>query len=145
MPVVTVATFISGSLGALALLLSIPILVLLTEVVAAIRLPQRSARGPSNSARPRVSVLVPAHNESARIVPTLTDVLAQMGPGDRLLVVADNCSDDTASAARAAGAEVIERHDETNIGKGHALDFGIRHLSAAPPEVVIVVDADCRL
>lgn len=78
-------------------------------------------------------------------LPTLTDILAEIGPRDRLLVVADNCSDDTAEVARSAGAEVIERRDDENRGKGHALDYGIRHLSGAAPEVVIIVDADCRL
>lgn len=135
----------SGALGAIGLLLSIPVVVLLTEVVAATLLPKRNSQRQPNSTRPSLAVLVPAHDEGASILPTLTDVLAQIGPRDRLLVVADNCSDDTASVARMAGAEVIERRDEINRGKGHALDYGLRHLSATAPEVVIMVDADCRL
>jgi cellulose synthase/poly-beta-1,6-N-acetylglucosamine synthase-like glycosyltransferase len=62
-----------------------------------------------------------------------------------LLVVADNCVDDTAAIAVSAGAEVLERQDPTRRGKGYALDYGLRHLASAPPEIVIVVDADCRL
>ena len=58
-------------------------------------------------------------------------------------MVADNCTDDTAAIARAAGAEVIERQNATLRGKGYALDAGIRHLTANPPAVVIIVDADC--
>jgi hypothetical protein len=53
--------------------------------------------------------------------------------------------DDTARAARTAGAEVVERHDLEKRGKGYALDRGIRHLSANPPEIVIMVDADCQV
>ena len=68
-----------------------------------------------------------------------------MYAGDRLLVVADNCSDDTAAVAASAGAEVIERKAADKIGKGYALDWGFRHLAVAPPDVVIVIDADCRL
>jgi hypothetical protein len=45
-------------------------------------------------------------------------------------------------AAR-AGAEVIERFDPDRRGKGYALDFGVRHLSTRPPEIVVIVDADC--
>ena len=60
-------------------------------------------------------------------------------------MVADNCSDDTARVATAAGAEVVERVDAVRRGKGYALDFGVRHLEAAPPEVVVIVDADCQL
>lgn len=134
---------VSGALGAIALLVSIPVLVLLIEVLAAI--PRRNSGRKPNSISPSLAVLVPAHNEGTSILPTLTDILAQICPRNRLLVVADNCSDDTAEVARSAGAEVIERRDDENRGKGHALDFGLRHLSGAAPDVVIIVDADCRL
>ena len=76
---------------------------------------------------------------------TLDDIKAQLRSGDRLLVVADNCTDDTAAVAKVAGAEVTERHDLARIGKGYALDWGLQHLSVDPPEIVIVIDADCRL
>ena len=59
--------------------------------------------------------------------------------------MADNCTDDTVDVASATGAEVAERHDSAKRGKGYALEFGLRHLSSDPPEIVIVVDADCRL
>jgi len=58
-------------------------------------------------------------------------------------VVADNCSDDTAALARAAGANVLERHHAELRGKGYALAFGVDALRADPPDVVLVVDADC--
>jgi cellulose synthase/poly-beta-1,6-N-acetylglucosamine synthase-like glycosyltransferase len=64
---------------------------------------------------------------------------------DRLLVVADNCTDDTALVAAVAGAEVIERNDPERRGKGYALDCGLKHLGAAPPSTVVFIDADCRL
>jgi cellulose synthase/poly-beta-1,6-N-acetylglucosamine synthase-like glycosyltransferase len=60
-----------------------------------------------------------------------------------LIVVADNCSDDTFEVAKAAGAEAIRRQDPDRRGKGFALDFGVRHLHDDPPETVIIVDADC--
>src|SRR5262249_28274109 len=69
----------------------------------------------------------------------------QLAPGDRVLVVADNCADDTAAVAAAAGAEVVQRRDPMCRGKGYALDFGVRHLAQDPPDVVIVVDADCAV
>jgi cellulose synthase/poly-beta-1,6-N-acetylglucosamine synthase-like glycosyltransferase len=61
-----------------------------------------------------------------------------------LVVVADNCTDDTAATAVAAGAECIVRTDQINRGKGFALDYGVQHLARSPPDVVIVVDADCQ-
>lgn len=90
-----------------------------------------------------VTVLVPAHNESCNMLPTLRAVLAQAGESIHILVVADNCSDDTADVARQEGVEVIERNNPTLRGKGYALDFGIQHMKAKPPQVVIILDADC--
>ena len=92
---------------------------------------------------PRVAVLVPAHNESANVIPTIECLKHQLGPHDRLLVIADNCNDDTAALARGAGAQVIERHHLDLRGKGYALAFGVDHLRNDPPDVVLVVDADC--
>jgi glycosyltransferase involved in cell wall biosynthesis len=93
----------------------------------------------------RTTVLIPAHDEGGGILPTLTDVRAQLGPHDNVLVVADNCTDDTAEIVEAAGVEVAIRVDPTRRGKGYALEFGVRHLAINPPDVVVILDADCRL
>ncbi|WP_422418609.1 glycosyltransferase family 2 protein [Pseudomonas sp. GZD-222] len=130
-------------LGAVAVLTLLPVLVLFTQVLLAC-LPARSGQQP-NGARPRVAVLVPAHNESSVILATLASIRPQLLAGDRLLVVADNCTDDTAALARSVGAEAAERHDEHLRGKGYALDFGVRHLAGDAPEVVIIIDADCQV
>jgi cellulose synthase/poly-beta-1,6-N-acetylglucosamine synthase-like glycosyltransferase len=95
------------------------------------------------SFRPSIAVLVPAHNEASGLAATLNAITEQLQTGDCVVVVADNCTDGTAGVAIAAGAEVIERNDEQHRGKGYALDYGIRYLEATPPEVVIIVDADC--
>lgn len=123
--------------------LALPALALLLLTLAAGRRPKGSAAAAPADTGPRVAVLVPAHNESRNVLPTIACLLPQMRAGDRLLVVADNCSDDTATLAREAGATVIERHDATLRGKGYALAFGVDFLRADPPEVVMVVDADC--
>jgi cellulose synthase/poly-beta-1,6-N-acetylglucosamine synthase-like glycosyltransferase len=93
----------------------------------------------------RTTVLIPAHNEGAGILPTIRDVQAQLGPNDRILVVADNCTDDTAAIVQAAGVEVTVRADPARRGKGYALEFGVRHAGLNPPDVVVIMDADCRL
>ena len=135
--------FLNGLFSALLLLIFMPVLVLFLQVLLAC-LPVRVKPAPS-IVRPRVAVLVPAHNESSVIVATLESILPQLQAGDRLLVVADNCSDDTATLARAAGAEVVERSNQQQRGKGYALDFGVRHLAGDAPEVMIIVDADCQV
>lgn len=123
-------------------LLAVPLLVLAVECLAA--LPRRRpAPPPAPAARPRCAVLIPAHDEEAGITRTLRALAPQLGPDDRVLVVADNCTDRTAAVARAHGAEVVERSDPSRRGKGYALAFGRDHLAIDPPEVVIVVDADC--
>jgi len=125
------------------LILSVPVAVLLIEIVAAL-IPQRAA-AMTTTAAPRIAVLMPAHDEALGIADTLAHVLHKLSPGDRLLVVADNCTDATAEIARARGADVITRTDPNRRGKSYALQFGIRHLSQAPPDVVVILDADCRL
>ncbi|MEP6651929.1 MAG: glycosyltransferase family 2 protein [Myxococcales bacterium] len=94
---------------------------------------------------PRVAVLVPAHDEAAQIGDTVRSLTAQLNPRDRLIVIADNCDDDTAARARHAGATVIERKDDQRQGKGFAIGFALERLAADPPDIVVVVDADCRV
>ena len=124
-----------------AVLLTIPALVFFIEVLAAVFSREKSQS--EYQASPTVAVLVPAHNESTGIIETLLSLHEQLSAQDRLLVVADNCTDDTAEVARKHGAEVIERHDTSRRGKGYALDFGIQYLAKNPKEILMIVDADC--
>jgi cellulose synthase/poly-beta-1,6-N-acetylglucosamine synthase-like glycosyltransferase len=140
------ASLFSYLLATLACLLGIPVAVFFIEVIAAIGLaPRNSSQQSIQEHRRRVAVIIPAHNESSGLLPTIEDIKTQLGTGDRLLVVADNCVDDTATVAATAGAEVIERDEPTRMGKGYALDFGLKHLGLDPPAVVIIIDADCRI
>lgn len=136
-------SWIEIAVAAAALVLLVPILTLALEVIASV--PSRERQPVSGAARPRLAVVVPAHDEAALIGGTVRAILPQLLASDRLIVVADNCSDETAAVAGAAGARVIARNDTSRRGKGYALDFGIRHLSDDPPDVVLIVDADCRV
>jgi cellulose synthase/poly-beta-1,6-N-acetylglucosamine synthase-like glycosyltransferase len=130
------------ALFAIAFLLAIPVLTLFLECTAAL-LSLRKNTDKANGLMPRIAVLVPAHDEASGIRLVLERLLPQLSSRDRLVVIADNCSDNTAVIARDAGAVVIERQDGTRRGKGYALDYGMRFLEADPPEVVVLVDADC--
>lgn len=110
------------------------------EVIAGL-LP-RAPSVPAASALGTV-VVVPAHNEAVSIVSTITAILAELPDNARLLVVADNCDDDTAGLARTLGVEVTERSDASKRGKGFALAHARDALAANPPDCVIVLDADC--
>jgi hypothetical protein len=93
-----------------------------------------------------LAVVIPAHDEEAQIAATVRSVQAcDYEPGRRrIIVIADNCSDRTAAAARACGAEVWERSDPTRRGKGHALAWAFqRVLEDDAIRAVCVIDADC--
>ncbi len=136
-------SLIETFLLAIAVLLLTPSLVILIQVVSA-WMPVKYINN-SLAEDKLIAVLIPAHNESSGIIATLNSIQTQLRPQDRMLVVADNCTDDTAEVAEGNGAEVISRYDSKNRGKGYALDFGLRHLSQNPPAVVVIIDADCVL
>ena len=133
----------------LSLALALPTLVLAIEVGASL-LGRRRLRGAAEPdaaahARPRVGVVVPAHNEEAVLARTLASLMPQLRGGDRAIVVADNCTDDTANVARAAGAICVERTNARERGKGFALETGVRAFDADPPDVVVFTDADVEV
>lgn len=104
------------------------------------------------ASRPRPSsrtlffdVIVPAHNEASGIEKTISSLQQLDWPTDRyrVVVVADNCTDETASIARAAGACVLERQDSTRAGKGYALAHAFSwSRSSGLASALVVVDAD---
>lgn len=126
-----------------AVILLIPSLVFFLECFAALFFVSKEQG--TRPAGVSAVILIPAHDEAPSIAATVTSLREQLAPTDRILVVADNCQDDTANVARDAGADVVERIDPDRRGKGYALAFGVERLAAVPPDVVLVVDADCRL
>ena len=119
----------------------VPVLVLFAQALLAMLPIRVTAQVPGP--RPRIAILIPAHNEETGLLATLASLQPQLDTNDRILVVADNCNDRTAEVARQAGADVVERSHAQLRGKGYALDFGVQALAAAPPDVVVIVDADC--
>lgn len=94
---------------------------------------------------PRFALLVPAHNEAARIAQTIAGLSSLNYPRHlfRIVVIADNCTDATAIAASQAGAEVIDRTNPNKRGKGYALEVGFAHiLTQTDADAVVVIDAD---
>jgi cellulose synthase/poly-beta-1,6-N-acetylglucosamine synthase-like glycosyltransferase len=60
-----------------------------------------------------------------------------------VVVVADNCADQTAARAAAAGARVLERTSASQRGKGYALALAFETLLAeGGTDAIVVVDAD---
>lgn len=93
----------------------------------------------------RFDVVIPAHDEASGIAATVASVAAAEYPADRrrILVVADNCRDDTAARAAAAGAIVLVRDDPARRGKGWALAHAFARVEAdGVADAVVVIDAD---
>ncbi|NEQ45959.1 MAG: glycosyltransferase family 2 protein [Leptolyngbya sp. SIOISBB] len=138
-------SIIQSALLLIAIAVTIPISVFVLECVVAALSPKLSTSTSPLSAAAKIAVLMPAHNEAGTITPVLQGIQRQLRPQDTLLVIADNCTDETAHVARATGAQVLERQDAQRRGKGYALDFGIQALSANAPDVVVMMDADCLI
>jgi len=117
-------------------------LFLFLEIIASFS--AKSAPDDAPRPRGRIGVVIPAHNERDIVAATVAAVRAELRDVDRIIVVADNCDDDTAALARPAGADAIERKDKSKCGKGYALQFGVDHLRQSPPDTVVFIDADCR-
>ncbi len=71
------------------------------------------------------AVLISARNEESVIGNLIESIKNQTYPSELvdIYVVADNCTDNTAEIARAAGATVFERSNDLLVGKGYALDY----------------------
>ncbi len=135
-----------GFAGELALLvLCVPVLTwaLYLAALSLLSFPPR----PPLSPRPpslRFDFVVPAHDESLGIAATVKSLQSVDYPAElfRVLVVADNCTDDTALKAREAGAVVLERFDAKLRGKGYALAHAFQWCLKEGADAVVVVDAD---
>jgi cellulose synthase/poly-beta-1,6-N-acetylglucosamine synthase-like glycosyltransferase len=140
---VTIAVALSTA-GALVALCAAYLLVLALAAALARVLPPRRAQ-PTRRAQ-RTGVLVPAHDEALLIGACVAALNAQTIARDRfeVVVVADNCTDDTARIAAAAGARVLTRDVPEVRGKGHALSWATARLLLEQPslDTIVVVDAD---
>ena len=139
-----IVTCVAAALGALALAVtSYRWLFALSYLLIARRRPDKPAAGESR----QFTVLVPAHDEEILIGSTVESILAADYPSDciRLIVIADNCSDDTVQVAQRAGAEVLDRRDPENPGKGRALDWALDRLVPESYDAIVMLDADILL
>lgn len=123
----------------------IPIGLLLIQIMFAVIAlhSKRQTNTLSNVPRPSIAIIVPAHNEALGLPETIRSIQPQLTLQDRLVIIADNCTDNTADVARSHGAIALERFNQDERGKGFALDYGMQYLREDPPEVVMIIDADC--
>jgi cellulose synthase/poly-beta-1,6-N-acetylglucosamine synthase-like glycosyltransferase len=127
-----------------AILLPLTAYLLLLTICSAPPRPRSRRKKPTT----RFRFVVPAHDEQSSIGKTVQSLLATDYPPDlrEVVVVADNCTDDTAARAAAAGARVLERQDPARRGKGFALEMAFDAADAEGFDgVLVIVDADTEV
>ena len=85
----------------------------------------------------KVAVVIPALNEADCIGELVAETLAQ--PVDAVIVVDNGSTDETAGAARQAGARVVR---EPRRGYGAACSAGVRTAQSVSAETIVFLDAD---
>src|SRR5262245_10550239 len=137
-------TTIIGTISVL-MLLPLSIIILYQWFLAICSLFYRRAKERGEIALSRFLLMIPAHNEQPGIASTLHSLFQLDYPRDRytVLVIADRCTDGTATVARDEGAVCLERFDG-RAGKGAALAWGIQEARKSGIEFgpVVIVDAD---
>ena len=85
---------------------------------------------------PEVSILIPAYNE-AQIIGDVVTKIKTLYPDFEIIVINDGSTDNTAQAAKDAGA-LVYSHPH-NIGNGAAIKSGIRFASG---KILVFMDGD---
>jgi cellulose synthase/poly-beta-1,6-N-acetylglucosamine synthase-like glycosyltransferase len=131
-------------LGSCVALLTLPGSIELLLLTVAGLLPRRRARNAAAFGQYRLAVVVPAHNEELHIARCVKSLQSanRSSVSVEIVVVADNCTDETAAMATAAGARTLVRTNPQERGKGYALDFAFRTLANEGWDGFAVVDAD---
>src|SRR5271170_4014572 len=94
----------------------------------------------------RLGVLVPAHNEALLIERCVKSLLASAADTEtEIIVVAHNCSDQTAHFATEAGARVETYDAPDATGKGFALLHGFELMLSHGMDAILVIDADSEV
>ncbi len=95
-------------------------------------------------------ILIPAHNE-ARTLPALLESIAKLeypSANKEVIVIADNCTDNTVKIAKDAGITVYERKTSSKSNKTQALRFAAEILKSSDQDIekiLLIIDADCKL
>jgi cellulose synthase/poly-beta-1,6-N-acetylglucosamine synthase-like glycosyltransferase len=96
---------------------------------------------------PRLLFLVPAHDEELLIAGCVRSLLDMAYPpaSRRIVVIADNCSDQTARVAEAQGAESWIRDDPQAPGKPQAIAWALSQIELREWDACVIVDADATV
>jgi cellulose synthase/poly-beta-1,6-N-acetylglucosamine synthase-like glycosyltransferase len=128
----------------------IPFFLYLMAIALAAIWPRRASSQLSSPCS-RFLVVIPAHDEEPVISAVVRSCLAARYPPSQfsVIVIADNCSDQTAGVAAKGGARVVERFDEEKRSKGYAIEYLIESLERSGElnanDSIVIVDADTTI
>lgn len=90
---------------------------------------------------PRISIIVPIHNEEQQLPKTLDTLLAQdyPGPAPQIIASLNGCTDGSRKAAERPGVTIVE---DARSGMSFGKNLGAR---AATAGILVFVDADSRM
>jgi chlorobactene glucosyltransferase len=124
--------------------------VLVLNCLQNLALAPRAVAGAAVVGRPRISVLVPARDESANIAECVRGLLAQSYPATEILVLDDHSTDDTAAIVRGIGTEQGDGRLRLLPGRERPDGWIGKHWAchqlaeAAVGDWLLFVDADTR-
>ena len=108
--------------------------------------PQRASYADDRRPLGRLVAVLPAHDEERHVGAAIDSLLSQTRPPDRVVVLADNCTDATPEVAAGAGADVFVPRDNRDKKAGALNQWLDQHLDVLDPDdLVLVMDADCTL
>ena len=132
------------SFGAILMVL-LAVIYLFVLAVASVRRPSAVVKQQPST---RFAIAIPAHDEASVMATTINRLRGLEYPTElfTIHIVADHCSDNTAEAARSAGAVVHERNEGPRTGKGAALSWLFQKiLKKEQCDAVVIFDADTRV
>ncbi|SNY66159.1 glycosyltransferase [Paractinoplanes atraurantiacus] len=113
------------------------------------RIPGEGTRRVAPAPALKIAAVVPAYNEGDAIAATIASLHRQTRPPDLIVVVPNNCHDDTAEVAAGAGAYVITFPGHNPDKKAGAINFALDRLEPYLAEpwswAMLVMDADTTL
>src|ERR671932_775536 len=83
-----------------------------------------------------ITALIPCHNEQECLPQAIQSLLLQTRPPDRIVVVADNCTDDTVKVGRSCGVDVwktVANHYKKVGALNQAFERLLPSLTLFPP------------
>lgn len=118
----------------------------LYQLVIALAGLHKDKRFPVNQKKNKFAAIIAARNEENVIGNLVESLKMQNYPSDKLdiIVVADNCTDNTAEVAKKAGAIVYKRFNKADVGKGYVLQFVFKKIFEENDiyDAFCVIDAD---